>query len=166
MKPSSFKIYQVVFRYFCYQFSVSKFVSCNGIKPIGCFSKDNTFQVTCPGVWLCSKSKVALSFKLFGIIKHSKFVPPQFPLRFEQTLTFSKVSNQLIGTYVWPIFYIIWFPLVWCDVVIITTYRCTYIFLFVFNIHTFLRLNDIMFFCSGRTVIQLKNVQIVTNVER
>ncbi|XP_014288904.1 cilia- and flagella-associated protein 53 [Halyomorpha halys] len=46
--------------------------------------------VTCPGVWLCPKGKVAVCVAIFGVSESTKKLEPSFPLFFHERFHFQK----------------------------------------------------------------------------
>lgn len=54
-----------------------------------------TFQITCPGVWLCPNGKVALRITTLGSTLESHRVSPIFPLLFHNEFNFKKTFTRL-----------------------------------------------------------------------
>lgn len=58
-------------------------------------SRNNLFQITCPGVWLCPNGKVALRISSLGSTLESHRVSPIFPLLFHNEFNFKKTFTRL-----------------------------------------------------------------------
>ncbi|CAH1394656.1 unnamed protein product [Nezara viridula] len=51
--------------------------------------------VTCPGVWLCPKGKVAVRVAIFGVSESTKKLTPSFPLFFHERFHFQKKYKKV-----------------------------------------------------------------------